>query len=254
METAQRWDAYHFGGCDWSDYYSCVFPERAIACAYVDHGADLDHCYRDLWRFLFQKAPEIRFSDRLLCLYARWIAGYDPLWRRGRRKCARSLAHTCNTGVDHCDNAPLDPDKCLERGLDGGTWGDGPRGGGITDHHFSLMRVVGMASGKARWHVWRFHPWTTDEIRRDILAGLGFSLFLFALTAFAIEISLIFSHSPVIETILALAPGGQAELVVLALIVGADMTFVVAHHLLRIFFVILGAPVLAMLIPKRLRD
>jgi membrane AbrB-like protein len=95
---------------------------------------------------------------------------------------------------------------------------------------------------------------TVDEIRRDILAGLGFSLFLFALTAFAIEISLIFSHSPVIETILALAPGGQAELVVLALIVGADMTFVVAHHLLRIFFVILGAPVLAMLIPKRLRD
>jgi len=95
---------------------------------------------------------------------------------------------------------------------------------------------------------------TVDEIRRDILAGLGFSLFLFALTAFAIEISLIFSRSPVIETILALAPGGQAELVVLALIVGADMTFVVAHHLLRIFFVILGAPVLAMLIPKRLRD
>ena len=39
-----------------------------------------------------------------------------------------------------------------------------------------------------------------------------------------------------------------------ALIVGADMTFVVAHHLLRIFFVILGAPVLAMLIPTRLRD
>lgn len=95
---------------------------------------------------------------------------------------------------------------------------------------------------------------TVDEIRRDILAGLGFSLFLFALTTFAIEISLIFSHSPAIETILALAPGGQAELVVLALIVGADMTFVVAHHLLRIFFVILGAPVLAMLIPTRLRD
>jgi membrane AbrB-like protein len=95
---------------------------------------------------------------------------------------------------------------------------------------------------------------TVDEIRRDILAGLGFSLFLFALTALTIEIALIFSHTPVIETILALTPGGQAELVVLALIVGADMTFVVAHHLLRIFFVILGAPVVAMLIPAWLRD
>lgn len=95
---------------------------------------------------------------------------------------------------------------------------------------------------------------TTQEIRRDILAGFGFSLFIFALTGAAIEIALIFSHTPVIETLLALTPGGQAELVVLAIIVGADMTFVVAHHLLRIFFVILGAPVVAMLIPKRLRD
>ena len=35
-------------------------------------------------------------------------------------------------------------------------------------------------------------------------------------------------------------------------IVGADMGFVVAHHLLRIFFVILGAPVMARLFaPKQ---
>ena len=40
-------------------------------------------------------------------------------------------------------------------------------------------------------------------------------------------------------------PGGQAELVVMALIVGADMGFVVAHHLFRIFIVILGALILA---------
>jgi uncharacterized membrane protein AbrB (regulator of aidB expression) len=47
------------------------------------------------------------------------------------------------------------------------------------------------------------------------------------------------------ETLLAFAPGGQAELTVLALIVGADMAFVVAHHVLRIFSVILGAPIAA---------
>ena len=44
------------------------------------------------------------------------------------------------------------------------------------------------------------------------------------------------------ETLLSFAPGGQAELAVLALIVGADVAFVVAHHVLRIFVVILGAP------------
>ena len=50
---------------------------------------------------------------------------------------------------------------------------------------------------------------------------------------------------PAVEAILSLAPGGQAELVVMALIAGADMGFVVSHHLLRIFIVILGAPILA---------
>ena len=51
--------------------------------------------------------------------------------------------------------------------------------------------------------------------------------------------------APAVEAILSLAPGGQAELVVMALIAGADMGFVVSHHLLRIFIVILGAPILA---------
>ena len=47
------------------------------------------------------------------------------------------------------------------------------------------------------------------------------------------------------ETILAFAPGGQAELTILALIVGADMAFVIAHHVLRLFLVILLAPLAA---------
>ena len=47
------------------------------------------------------------------------------------------------------------------------------------------------------------------------------------------------------EALLSFAPGGQAELTVLALIVGADVAFVVAHHVLRIVFVIIGAPLMA---------
>ena len=57
-----------------------------------------------------------------------------------------------------------------------------------------------------------------------------------------------------VEAILSLAPGGQGELVVLAIIVGADLTFVVAHHLLRIFFVILGAPIIASLLPPQYKE
>ena len=93
---------------------------------------------------------------------------------------------------------------------------------------------------------------TAQELRHDVAAGLGFSTGLLILTTIAILSVLALDLAPPIETILSLAPGGQAELVVLALIVGADMGFVVAHHLFRIFFVILGAPVMARLLdPKR---
>ncbi len=93
---------------------------------------------------------------------------------------------------------------------------------------------------------------TGKELRHDIAAGIGFCLILLALTAAVIEGVFLLDLAPPMETILSLAPGGQAELVVLALIVGADIGFVVAHHLLRIFFVILGAPIIARWMdPKR---
>lgn len=93
---------------------------------------------------------------------------------------------------------------------------------------------------------------TTAEIRKDVLAGLGFCGILIVLTLIFVEFVHVFDLAPPMESVLALAPGGQAELVVLALIVGADMTFVVAHHLLRIFVVILGAPIFSRLFnPKR---
>ena len=77
------------------------------------------------------------------------------------------------------------------------------------------------------------------EIRLDNLAGLIFSILLLLLTTCVLALVLILKIAEPVEAILSFAPGGQGELVVLAIIVGADLTFVVAHHLLRIFFVIL---------------
>ncbi|MBT0957997.1 AbrB family transcriptional regulator [Alphaproteobacteria bacterium KMM 3653] len=88
---------------------------------------------------------------------------------------------------------------------------------------------------------------TLPEIRRDMMAGLGFCGILIVLTLVFVEALTLLNLSPPMETLLAFAPGGQAELTVLALIVGADMAFVVAHHVLRIFIVILGAPLFARL-------
>ena len=92
---------------------------------------------------------------------------------------------------------------------------------------------------------------TSRELRHDVVAGLGFCLVLLVLTSVVVLGVSALDLAPPMETILALAPGGQAELVVLALIVGADMGFVVAHHLFRIFFVILGAPVIARLFDSK---
>ncbi|MEN8658419.1 MAG: AbrB family transcriptional regulator [Marivita sp.] len=88
---------------------------------------------------------------------------------------------------------------------------------------------------------------TMAEVRTDVTAGLGFCLILLLLTVVFAEGIYLAGLAPPLETVLAFAPGGQAELVVLALIVGADMAFVVAHHVLRMFVVILGAPLFARL-------
>lgn len=92
---------------------------------------------------------------------------------------------------------------------------------------------------------------TMAEIRKDLAAGLGFCLILIVLTLIFVEAIYGLGFAPGMETLLAFAPGGQAELTVLALIVGADVAFVVAHHVLRIFVVIMGAPLAARVFKTR---
>lgn len=91
---------------------------------------------------------------------------------------------------------------------------------------------------------------TMAEVRRDVTAGIGFCVILLVMTVIFAEAIHLADLAPTMETILAFAPGGQAELTVLALIVGADMAFVISHHVLRIFVVILGAPLFARLFEK----
>ena len=98
---------------------------------------------------------------------------------------------------------------------------------------------IGMAIGG------KYTGVTATEVRRDLTAAAGFCLILIALTLLFVETIYGLGLAPELEALLAFAPGGQAELMVLALIVGADVAFVVAHHVLRLFVVILGAPIAA---------
>jgi len=89
---------------------------------------------------------------------------------------------------------------------------------------------------------------TAKEMRRDVGAGLLFSGILAVLSLIFIELILLVSPAGVIDVILSFLPGGQAEMVIIALVTGADIAFVVAHHLLRIIVVILLAPIFARLL------
>ncbi|MBX2806347.1 MAG: AbrB family transcriptional regulator [Hyphomicrobiales bacterium] len=95
---------------------------------------------------------------------------------------------------------------------------------------------------------------TMAEVRRDIAAAAGFCVILIMLTLVFVEPVTWLGLAPGMEALLAFAPGGQAELAVLALVVGADVAFVVAHHLMRLFVVILGAPIAARFIAPKLQD
>ena len=88
---------------------------------------------------------------------------------------------------------------------------------------------------------------TGAEVRRDVAAALGFCVILLTLSALFVEVIHLFALAPPMVTLLAFSPGGQAEMTVLALIAGADMAFVIAHHVLRLVTVIVGAPIAARL-------
>lgn len=86
---------------------------------------------------------------------------------------------------------------------------------------------------------------TLSELRKVVLSGVAFVLILAVLAAGFAQLAGALGVAGGIEAFLAFAPGGQAEMTVLAIVAGADLGFVIAHHLTRIVLVITGAPLVA---------
>ncbi len=91
----------------------------------------------------------------------------------------------------------------------------------------------------------RYAGITLRELRVDVVAGLVYALVLAAVSLVFIELVILAGAAPALDAFLAFLPGGQAEMVVIAIIAGADLAFVVSHHLLRVIMVIVLAPVVA---------
>lgn len=89
---------------------------------------------------------------------------------------------------------------------------------------------------------------TARELRVDVLAGVAFCVILAVISLIFAEAVVTLGIAPGVEAFLSFSPGGQAEMAILAIIVGADLPFVVTHHILRLVTVILGAPVVSRLL------
>ncbi|WP_058276322.1 AbrB family transcriptional regulator [Ruegeria atlantica] len=89
---------------------------------------------------------------------------------------------------------------------------------------------------------------TWTELRRVVAAGVAYVVILAILAAGFTAVVTTLGLGQPLETFLAFAPGGQAEMTVLAIVSGADLGFVITHHLTRIVLVIIGAPIAAGLI------
>ncbi|MGY6549964.1 MAG: AbrB family transcriptional regulator [Roseinatronobacter sp.] len=92
---------------------------------------------------------------------------------------------------------------------------------------------------------------TLHELRHDVAAGAAFAVILAGLAAGFTWLAFYLGGTPFLEAFLSFSPGGQAEMTVLAIVTGADLGFIVVHHLTRMILVITGAPVVARLILRR---
>lgn len=84
---------------------------------------------------------------------------------------------------------------------------------------------------------------TLAELRRVILSGMIFVAILAMLAVVITEMVIHLRLAPGLEAFLAFAPGGQGELTVLGLAAGADLGFIVVHHVVRMVTVIVCAPI-----------
>ncbi len=91
---------------------------------------------------------------------------------------------------------------------------------------------------------------TWPELTRVVAAGVAYVMLLAALAAGFAGIVTGLGLGDPLGAFLAFAPGGQAEMTVLAIVTGADLGYVIAHHLTRIVLVIIGAPLAAALIKR----
>lgn len=86
------------------------------------------------------------------------------------------------------------------------------------------------------------------ELRRFVVAAIGYAAWLGLLTALMVLAIASLGLAPPLVALLSFSPGGQGEMAVIAIVSGADVAVVVAHHIVRLIAVLLGAPLVQRLL------
>ncbi len=109
-----------------------------------------------------------------------------------------------------------------------------------------LLAQIGIGAGLGS----RFAGVKLPALLRVVSVGTGSSLMMLANTALCSVVVAALTGLPVAALLLAYAPGGLAEMSIIALSLGIDAPFVSAHQLARILAVIFIAPLFFRLLPS----
>jgi len=97
----------------------------------------------------------------------------------------------------------------------------------------------------------RFTGLAFGLVLRGILLAVGATALLLGLAA-GFGLAVAWSAGlPFASTLLAFAPGGLAEMSLIALALGIDAAYVSSHHVVRIFMIIVAAPLVFRLLGGR---
>lgn len=89
------------------------------------------------------------------------------------------------------------------------------------------------------------------EIAKVMINTLGYFVILMVICVFFVWIVTLLTEFPFVSILLAFAPGGQAEMNLIAIIVGANLPYVALHHIVRIFLVMGVAPIFVSKLRKK---
>uniref|UniRef100_UPI004047403E AbrB family transcriptional regulator n=1 Tax=Aliarcobacter sp. TaxID=2321116 RepID=UPI004047403E len=90
-----------------------------------------------------------------------------------------------------------------------------------------------------------FRGVTLKIIAKTLLGTFGHFIILALVSGVFIAIVYFVFDFPIISVLLAFSPGGQAEINLIAILVGASVPYITVHHIVRLFIVMNIAPILA---------